>query len=148
MIALLLAACTPEPEVVAPPPPAPKAAPKPKGRRKPKAKPCLGTGDVEGEAGIVASEGLSSDQVSAAMKPGFPIVAQCVADGGAAPSAALQVEVTVSCGGVVSKVNPIDRGDWPDPVVDCVISGLGYLEFPAHGLPDGDVFVFPFNWSP
>lgn len=149
MIALLLAACTPEPEpVAAPPSPPPKSAPKPKGRRKPKSKPCLGTGDVQGEAGIVASEGLGAEQVSAAMKPAFPMVAQCAADGGASPSEALEVEVVVACGGVVSGVEVVSRGDWPAPVVDCVVTGLGFLEFPAHGLPDGDRFTMPFRWSP
>jgi hypothetical protein len=151
MIALLLAACFPEPEVEAPPAPAPKAAPKapkPKGKRKPKSKPCLGTGDVTDEAGMVASEGLDEEQIAAAMKPAFPIAAQCVADAGATPSAPLELEIVVSCGGVVSGVDVKSRGDWPQPAVDCVVAGVGFLEFPAHGLPDGDRFGFPFRWSP
>jgi hypothetical protein len=148
MLGLLWIACTTEPAAPpAPPPPAPvkkRAPPKP---RKPKPKPCLGTADVAGDAGMAASEGLSPAQVSSTMRTAFSAMAQCVAQSGAAPSAPLDLRITVSCGGVVDRVEVADPGDWPADAISCTRAAVELLEFPAHGLPDGDTFEFPLTWS-
>jgi hypothetical protein len=142
-------ACAPMPEV-APPDPAPAPAPReerPTRPRRPAPKRCLGVAEVEGDHGMAASEGLSAEEVSASMGSVFPRIARCVAAGSASPSGALLVRVHVSCRGTVDRVQVLDPADWPAEVVKCATERVRWAEFPAHGLPDGDIFEFPLSWS-
>jgi hypothetical protein len=143
----MLACTTPEP-----PPPAPVVVETPKPARpkaarsgKPKPKPCLPPPDVAGDAGMAASVGLSEAQVKAALAGVYPAVAQCLATAGATPSGTLHLEVTVACGGVVSRHRVLDAADWTPEALGCAQEALERTAFPAHALPDGEVFEVPLQ---
>ena len=60
----------------------------------------------------------------------------------------LMLEVSVGCNGVVSRVTAASTGDWNADLVACVEEQLAFAPFPAHALPDGDVFRFPLRYTP
>ena len=55
--------------------------------------------------------------------------------------------IVVGCNGLVSAVEIGATGGLPTEVVGCVQDTLRYAEFPAHSLPDGEVFEYPLNFS-
>jgi LysM repeat protein len=138
------------PPVAAPAParPRPRPAPKPAaGLSRPAPEPCLeGPTDIDAERGMAASEGLSAAAASAALDAIAPHLAPCLRDG--TPSGALVVDLQVACTGVVRRVDLVDAADWSDDARSCVIDRLSYADFPAHGLPDGDVVRYPLRFTP
>jgi hypothetical protein len=144
-----------EPEVAATAPePAPTAprkkkrtAPAPAGLVRPEPKPCLGTVEAEGEAGMAASEGLSYDEARASLNAFAPELVSCIGPD-ESPTGALLLRITVACTGLVDRVTVADRGDWSAEAAACVTDRLTYAGFPAHGLPDGDVIDWPLRYTP
>ena len=115
----------------------------------PPRKSCLkGPGGTDlGEDDLVASRGLTREQVSASMRGFVHHTLRCVpAD--TPPAKSLQLELTVACTGRVSKVSVVDAGDWGAEAAGCVADVLGYTPFPAHDLPDGEVFLYPLRYTP
>lgn len=115
----------------------------------PAAKPCVAPptgGSGDGDQSMVASQGLSYAEVKQAMDAFIPTTLRCVPEGVAGR---LETRVTVGCNGLVSLVETGATGGLPDEVVDCVTDTLRYAPFPAHALPDGDVFEYPltFQWD-
>lgn len=143
----------------------PKASPAPKRRAKgatlraadapptgpaaltmPAPKPCLAEPtDVEGDEGMVASAGLSLDDVRSSMNAFIQHAARCLPEGGA--EGVLTLDITVGCDGRVSGLSVADDGGLPGPLAACVVETLGYTPFPAHDLPDGFTFTFPLRFS-
>jgi hypothetical protein len=123
-------------------------APKPAATRtKPAAKPCLATPEVEGEAGIAASTGLAYADARAALNAFAPELVSCLGPD-ESPTGTLLLSITVACTGLVDKAVVADRGDWSADAAACVTDRLAYAEFPAHGLPDGDVVEWPLRYTP
>jgi hypothetical protein len=144
----------PPPETVTEPPPVP-AAPKqrrPKsteagGLRKPAPKPCVAPPDVEGEAGVAASAGLAYEDARASLNAFAPELVSCLGPD-ESPSGTLLLQITVACTGLVQRATIADRGDWSEAAAACVTGRLAYAEFPAHGLPDGDLVEWPLRYTP
>jgi LysM repeat protein len=124
-------------------------APSPKGRSMPAAKACVPppTGEGLAEGAAMASDGLTYDQISSSMNAFIPNVLPCIPASGAAPAQTLELEVTVSCNGQVTRIDVSSRADWAPEVAECVIDTLGYAPFPAHDLPDGETFVYPLKFN-
>ena len=101
-----------------------------------------------GEAGMAASEGLSEAEARTALHSFAPNVLHCLRGTGASPRSALRLELTVACTGRVDRVRIDSRGDWPDDIATCVADTMRYAPFPAHGLPDGDVVLYPLTYTP
>lgn len=112
----------------------------------PAAKACLSgpTGEGLAEQGAVASAGLSHGQVKSAMDAFLPKTLTCVPDG---TSGRVMTKITVGCDGRVALVEIESTGGMPSDVVDCVRDTLAFAEFPAHDLPDGEVFGYPLSFS-
>lgn len=144
-----------EPEVAttapAPASPAPRKKKRPAaataGLVRPEPKPCLGTVEVEGEAGMAASEGLSYGDARAALNAFAPELVSCIAPD-ESPTGALLLRITVACTGLVDGVTVADRADWSDATAACVAERLSYAPFPAHALPDSDVVDWPLRYTP
>ncbi len=144
----------PEPQVAAPPPP---SAPVPRKKKRaaaataglvrPEPKPCVGTVEAEGEAGMAASEGLSYDGARAALDGFAPELVSCIGPD-ESPTGALLLRITVACTGLVDRVTVADRADWSERAAACVADRLAYAPFPAHGLPDGDAVDWPLRYTP
>ncbi|MBX2800029.1 MAG: hypothetical protein KTR31_20275 [Myxococcales bacterium] len=92
--------------------------------------------------------GLSHAQIAQAMRDFVPGVLPCVSASAESPQATLQLELNVACTGGIDQVEIVAAGDWPDPVVACVVQRLDHAAFPAHGLVDGHVVGFPIRFRP
>lgn len=125
---------------------APKVDDGPPPLRMPAAKPCHAapTGEGLADEGAVASAGLSYEQVKASMDAFAPTTLRCVPEGTAGR---LETKIVAGCDGRVKSVEIGATGGLPADVVDCVTDTLRYAEFPAHGLPDGEVFEYPLSFS-
>ncbi|MFT5583987.1 MAG: murein DD-endopeptidase MepM/ murein hydrolase activator NlpD [Cognaticolwellia sp.] len=115
----------------------------------PPAKACLQgptDADAQGtEAGFASSQGLSHGQVKGGMDRALPGLSVCVS--GAWPVGRAELEITAGCDGRVSSVRTVDDGGLEPGLLGCVRERLGYAEFPAHDLPDGETFVYPLVFS-
>lgn len=115
----------------------------------PAPKPCLaGPTDAASqgtEAGFSSSQGLSHGQVKAGMDQALPGLSACVQ--GAWPVGRAELEITAGCDGRVSAVRVVDDGGLDAALLSCVRERLGYAEFPAHDLPDGETFGYPLVFS-
>lgn len=113
----------------------------------PPEKPCLSGPELSGaDEEMVASAGLSFEQIKGSMNAFLPNVLSCIE--GEAPEETLMLEITVACTGRVADVSVSSPGDWPADVSSCVADVLRYAPFPAHDLPDGEQFSFPLRYSP
>lgn len=101
--------------------------------------------DAGEEAGFAASVGLSREQIRGAMGAALPALSDCIT--GDWPEAELLLEITVACTGRVSRVKVLDDGGLEGALVACVTERLGSARFPAHDLPDGEVFQYPVQFS-
>jgi len=144
------------PEVDRSPPPAatrrptaaPKAPPGPlDGLSLPPARPCLPppTGEGLADEGSVASGGLSEAQIRGAMAAFVPETLRC-ASGGAAAEGTLHLQLRVGCDGRVDEVEVVDAGGLPAPMAECIGEVLGFAPFPAHALPEGELFDYPITF--
>lgn len=112
----------------------------------PAAKPCLaGPTDVEGDEGMVASAGLSLEDVRASMNTFIQHTARCLPEGGV--DGVLTLDFTVGCDGRVSALTVTDDGGLSGELSACVVETLRHAPFPAHDLPDGFPFTFPLRFS-
>lgn len=113
---------------------------------RPRPKPCLSgpTGDALGEVGTVASEGLSYAQIKSAMDGIAPHTLSCVPEG---LNGRLETKIVVGCDGIVRDVETGATGGLPTEVVACITERLAFAEFPAHALPDGEIFEYPLTYS-
>lgn len=116
----------------------------------PPEKPCLAPPTLEGTAedSMAASQGLTEDQVRAAMNGFVHHTLACLRDVEAYPAAVLDLEIRVACTGRVAEVRVVDPGDWMPDVARCVQDVLRHAPFPAHDLPDGDSFRYPLRFTP
>ena len=117
----------------------------------PDAKPCLampeGTDGGEGtEPDMVAAAGLSREQISASMSAFLPRLSRCVPEG-TTPEGTVTLTITVGCDGRVASIEVDDDGGMDAGLVGCVPDTLRYAPFPAHDMPDGEVFRFPVTFS-
>ena len=153
VLALTRSQPPPPPETVdeAPPVATPTKPRRPKspvagGLHKPAPKPCVAPPDVEGEAGVAASSGLVYDDARASLNAFAPELVSCLGPD-ESPSGTLLLQITVACTGLVDRAVVADRGDWSAPAAACVTDRLAYAEFPAHGLPDGDLVEWPLRYT-
>lgn len=114
----------------------------------PPEQPCLEAptlSEQEGEQAMVASRGLSYNDIKAAMDSFVGHTLRCVPEG-STPNATLQTELLVACTGRVGHVRVLDDGGLPGEMVECVRETLMYAPLPAHDLPDGDRFRYPLTF--
>ena len=115
----------------------------------PPAKECLRgptDADAQGtEAGFASSQGLSHGQVKAAMDKALLGLGACVSGGW--PVGRAELEITAGCDGRVSSVRIVGDGGLESGLLGCIQERLGYAEFPAHDLPDGETFGYPLVFS-
>lgn len=115
----------------------------------PKPKDCLEGPSIDDpllDEDIAGSAGLDGDQIRTSMAGFGPLALPCI--DGHSPAGALHLEIRVACTGLVSEVHVLDAGDWPEAVAACVTDTLRYTPFPAHDLPDGEVFEYPLRFTP
>ena len=134
-----------------------KAAPKPKrsggaadvapgARALPPEQACKAPpGAADGDASMVASEGLSRAQVRTALDAFVPELVPCVE--GELPTGTLLLDLTVACTGRVAAVSVVKDPGWPEGVIACVRDTLRFAPFPAHDLPDGEQITWPLAFS-
>ena len=118
-------------------------------RTRPKPKPCLSgpsLDDLEADAGMAASAGLSLKQLRTSMNRHIQETLVC-GELGVSPSGRLLVEITVGCNGLVTGIKVMDEGPFEPLFVECVSKILYDGEFPAHDMPDGYSFDYPLNFS-
>jgi LysM repeat protein len=116
------------------------------GRALPPEQACLAPpGAADGDASMVASEGLSRTQVRTALDAFVPELIPCVE--GEAPAGTLLLDLTIACTGRVAAVAVAKDPGWPAGVVACVSDTLRYAPFPAHDLPDGEQITWPLSFS-
>lgn len=129
-----------------PPPPAGEQDFPPLVRPTPKR--CLAAPDSEDLAHeeMVASEGLTHEAASRALSAFAPTLSRCTAHSSEIPGGTLELDIRVACTGVVDDVAIRDMGDWPPEVARCMADTLRYAAFPAHGLPDGDLVIYPLRY--
>jgi hypothetical protein len=127
----------------------PRAAPTASGLSMPAPKPCLAPPqhDELGENGVAASAGLSQEQARAALAAFVGHTLACIPSDADIPSNPLLLELTVGCDGRVMASRVADRAGWPGAVATCAAETLRFTPFPAHGLPDGDIVVYPLTYS-
>ena len=116
----------------------------------PPEKPCLDPPTLAGagDEAMAASQGLSEEQVRAAMNGFVHHTLACLRDVEGHPTRALDLEIRVACTGRVADVRVLDAGDWAPDVARCVGDVLRHAPFPAHDLPDGDTFRYPLRFTP
>lgn len=102
-------------------------------------------GDPE-EASYTGSAGLSPAQVSAALDAFLPRLDRCSPGPGSA-GGVVKLQFNVACTGRVAAVTVLDDGGLPDALVTCLRDTLVCTPFPAHDLPDGEVFTYPLTVS-
>ena len=128
----------------------PKTGSRPDAMRAPKAKPCLdgpALDDLDNDdVDIRGSMGLDVAQLRSAMRPAMDRVGLCI--DGPWPSATIDTRITVGCNGVVSIVSIVDPGGADDSVLNCIKRAVRAQAFPAHDMPDGYTFRYPFTLSP
>ena len=117
----------------------------------PSPKPCLEGPSLEGIADVdeamVGNAGLSPNEIKAAMNGFLPETLRCLADVPDRPTQTLVMEVTVACSGVVEHIAVTHHGDWTPEVASCVTRVLTHTPFPAHDLPNGEIFQFPLTFT-
>jgi len=111
---------------------------------KPSAEPCLALDMDPAEGDMVASSGLSMDQVRPSLRRIVGEALRCEADEGAT-TASITFSILVGCDGVVDSVDIEDRGDSSKRYAQCVAEVLEYADFPAHDMPKGMRFTYPVN---
>ena len=118
----------------------------PPGLVSPPRKKCLEAPSGEGlsDDEMVSSVGLTMDQIQGSIDKILPKLAQCVK--GAPPRDTAWFDITVRCNGRVSDIEVVESGDWPALLVACVRGTLRFTDFPAHGLPDGEIFQQPVGF--
>ena len=94
---------------------------------------------------MVASEGLSRDDIHQALSGFIHHTTDCITS--AVPQGALALEITVACTGRVAEVDVLSNPGWPEQEARCVAEVLRYTPFPAHALPNGDTFTYPLSFS-
>jgi len=108
----------------------------------PTPEPCVPfTGDP-GDEGMVAPEGLTVAQARVALDGVLQHALSCTPDPGM-DRVDLVFELIVGCDGVVDRVAVRDAGTASSRYASCVADVLGYADFPAHDLPDGDTITYP-----
>ncbi len=120
---------------------------------KPRAERCLAgpsfadLADEDSEPAMAASMGLGLDQVQGSMNSFLPKLFICVPSG-YEPNGTIDLAITVGCDGVVKTVEVEDDDGLDDRLVGCVQDALGFVDFPAHDMPDGFLFQYPmvFTW--
>lgn len=112
----------------------------------PAAQPCLPPPDLHDEEGMVASAGLSEDQVRSAMSRFVGNTLRCVPPGWTSDGT-LTVTVEVACTGRVATVTVIDPGSFPADMVSCVADVLRYAGFPSHDTETGFAFDYPLRFA-
>jgi hypothetical protein len=119
----------------------------PGGLKIPAEKPCLEPPDGSklSEDEMISELGLTIDDIQTAVDRFLPKIAECVRDG-TAPFEAAWFDMVVGCNGRVTSVDVVESGDWPLELVACVRATMRYIPFPAHGLPDGEMFQQPIGF--
>jgi hypothetical protein len=100
---------------------------------------------LEAEDGFLGSQGLSYSQIRDAMDRFIGHTLSCVPEG-TAPAGTIHTRIRVACTGRVAAVEVEDDGGLPAEMVECVREILYYAPFPAHDLPDGEVFGYPLTF--
>ncbi len=101
--------------------------------------------ELKGDEALAAAEGLTPQGIRGGVEAFLPQVSRCVR--GTAPADVAWFEVRVGCDGRVMSVDPGEHGDWSPELLACVTDTLRYAAFPAHALPEGDVFTQPITFS-
>ena len=75
----------------------------------------------------------------------IPRAQSCLYGLTSAPTGTLSLAITVGCDGVVDRVQIQRSDDWPAANGACFAQAIRKASFPAHGLPDGDTFIYPLR---
>jgi len=105
---------------------------------------CLELNTDPDEGDMVASAGLSMEQVRSSLRKIVGEALRCEADDGAT-TASITFSILVGCDGLVDSVDIEDRGDSSKRYSECVGGVLKYADFPAHDMPKGMRFTYPVN---
>jgi len=114
----------------------------------PREKNCLAGPDgsaLNEDEQMMASQGLSRQQVRQSMHAFFPQLARCIE--GDWPSGTVMLDMNVACSGRVSSIRVDNDGGLEPTLVNCLQQTLSYTPFPAHQLPDGMDFQYPVLFS-
>lgn len=114
----------------------------------PAEQPCLAPPSpdlLDGDEGLLGSRGLSHAQVREAMDRFVGHTLACVPEG-TTPAGTIHTRIRVACTGRVAEVTVVDGGGLPPEMVACVRETLYYTPFPAHDLPNGEVFEYPLTF--
>lgn len=102
--------------------------------------------DVEGDDTMVTAAGLDYPAVRTALSAVIQFALYCEQPAGMA-KVHLTFDLTVGCDGLVSEVEPLERGGAPEAYVECVASVIRKADFPAHDLEDGQIVTYPVDVS-
>ena len=110
----------------------------------PRPEPCLTIdGDPE-EGGMVASAGLSYDEVTVALQGVIQTALYCKQPNGVS-ELHLSFDLLVGCDGVVASIETVDDGGAPADYVTCVSDVIAKADFPGHDMPTGMPVTYPVN---
>lgn len=117
----------------------------------PAPKPCLAGPSEEGVADVdeamVGNAGLDPAAIKSAMNAFLPQTLRCLEGDVDRPTQTLMMDITVACSGQVEHIAVTHSGDWTPEVQGCVTNVLTHTPFPAHDLPDGEIFAFPLTFT-
>jgi hypothetical protein len=103
-------------------------------------------GDIAGEQGAIAPEGLGYEQVRGALNGVIQHALKCGRPAGM-DEVHLTFELMVGCDGVVASIETTSAGGAPAPYVQCVADVIRKADFPAHDMADGMPVTYPVDVS-
>jgi hypothetical protein len=89
-----------------------------------------------GESGMAAPDGLTYEQVRAALNGVIQTALYCPRPSGF-DEVNLTFELTVGCDGVIANIDPVDSGGAPQDYVQCISDVVAKADFPGHDMEDG-----------
>ncbi len=99
---------------------------------------------LEEDDAVAVPAGLGYPEVRTALSAVIQFALYCQQPAGMS-EVHLTFDLTVGCDGLVSGVEPTDRGGAPQDYVDCVASVIRKADFPAHDLEDGQLVTYPVD---
>ncbi len=97
--------------------------------------------ELAGDTGFYAPEGLTEEEIGAAMGEFLPALERCVPPGRAL-TAQLTVHIEAACSGRVTRVTTVEDGGLPPALIACMRDTLRYAPLPAHDAHEGFGFDY------
>ena len=99
---------------------------------------------MDDDNGMASPEGLTYDQVSAALGGVIQTALRCPRPP-ATPKLDLTFELVVGCDGIISSITVADDDGAPQGYLDCVSAVVQKADFPAHDMEDGMPVTYPVS---